>query len=122
MFRTDASPDPMFTDTLELDLGSVVPSLAGPRRPQDRVPLTESKPAFRSARWQGGDAAKTVNVQLNGDKFQLAHGSVVISAITSCTNTSNPSVLIGARIIGEKSGGERPLKKALGENKLGAGI
>ena len=106
MFRTDASPDPMFTDTLELDLGSVVPSLAGPRRPQDRVPLTESKKAFREALpslMKSGDAAKTVNVQLNGDKFQLGHGSVVISAITSCTNTSNPSVLIGAGLLARKA-------------------
>ena len=106
MFRTDASPDPMFTDTLELDLGSVVPSLAGPRRPQDRVPLTESKQAFREALpslMKSGDAAKTVNVQLNGDKFQLGHGSVVISAITSCTNTSNPSVLIGAGLLARKA-------------------
>ncbi len=106
MFRTDASPDPMFTDTLELDLGSVVPSLAGPRRPQDRVPLTESKQAFREALpslMKSGNAAKTVNVQLNGDKFQLGHGSVVISAITSCTNTSNPSVLIGAGLLARKA-------------------
>src|SRR4029434_3610258 len=106
MFRTDASPDPMFTDTLELDLGSVVPSLAGPRRPQDRVPLTESKQALREALpllSKSGDAAKTVNVQLNGDKFQLRHGSVVISAITSCTNTSNPSVLIGAGLLARKA-------------------
>jgi aconitate hydratase len=106
MFRTDASPDPMFTDALELDLGSVVPSLAGPRRPQDRVPLTESKDAFRQALpslMKSGDAAKTVAVQMNGDKFQLKHGSVVISAITSCTNTSNPSVLIGAGLLARKA-------------------
>ena len=106
MFRTDASPDPMFTDALELDLGSVVPSLAGPRRPQDRVPLTESKDAFREALpslMKSGDAAKTVAVQMNGDKFQLKHGSVVISAITSCTNTSNPSVLIGAGLLARKA-------------------
>jgi aconitate hydratase len=106
MFRTDASPDPMFTDSIELDLCSVVPSLAGPRRPQDRVPLTESKQAFREALpslMKSGDPAKTVNVQLNGDKFQLKHGSVVISAITSCTNTSNPSVLIGAGLLARKA-------------------
>jgi aconitate hydratase len=106
MFRTDASPDPIFTDTLELDLGSVVPSLAGPRRPQDRVPLTESKKAFKEAMpslMKSGDAAKTVAVQINGDKFQLAHGSVVIAAITSCTNTSNPSVLIGAGLLAKKA-------------------
>jgi aconitate hydratase len=106
MFRTDASPDPIFTDTLELDLGSVVPSLAGPRRPQDRVPLTESKRAFAEALpslMKSGAADKTVAVQLNGDKVQLGHGSVVISAITSCTNTSNPSVLIGAGLLAKKA-------------------
>src|SRR4029453_11051405 len=106
MFRTDASPDPMFSDTLELDLGSGVPSLAGPRRPQDRVPLTESKKAFKEALpslMKSGDVNKSVNVQLNGDKFQLGHGSVVISAITSCTNTSNPSVLIGAGLLARKA-------------------
>src|SRR5262245_65246274 len=106
MFRTDASPDPIFTDTLELDLGSVVPSLAGPRRPEDRVPLTESKKAFREALpslIKSGNEGKTVAVQSNGDKFQLGHGSVVISAITSCTNTSNPSVLIGAGLLAKKA-------------------
>jgi aconitate hydratase len=106
MFRTDASPDPMFTDTLELDLATVVPSLAGPRRPQDRVPLTESKKSFNEALpslMKSADANKTVAVQMNGDKFQLQHGSVVISAITSCTNTSNPSVLIGAGLLAKKA-------------------
>src|SRR5918996_487760 len=106
MFRTDASPDPMFTDTLELDLATVVPSLSGPRRPQDRVPLTESKKSFKEALpslMKSPDANKTVPVQMNGDKFQLQHGSVVISAITSCTNTSNPSVLIGAGLLAKKA-------------------
>jgi aconitate hydratase len=106
MFRTDASPDPMFTDTLELDLDSVVPSLAGPRRPQDRVPLTESKKAFKEvlpSLIKSGNADKRVAVHMNGNKFQLAHGSVVISAITSCTNTSNPSVLIGAGLLAKKA-------------------
>jgi aconitate hydratase len=106
MFRTDASPDPMFTDTLELDLASVVPSISGPRRPQDRIALTDSKKAFAEALpslMKTKDAAKTVAVQLNGDKFNLKHGSVVISAITSCTNTSNPSVLIGAGLLAKKA-------------------
>ncbi|MGH7872181.1 MAG: aconitate hydratase AcnA, partial [Candidatus Binatia bacterium] len=106
IFRTDASPDPIFTDMLELDLGTVVPSLAGPRRPQDRVPLTESKKAFKEALpslIKSGTADKTVTVQMNGDKFELTHGSVVISAITSCTNTSNPSVLIGAGLLAKKA-------------------
>ncbi|MGH7828321.1 MAG: aconitate hydratase AcnA [Candidatus Binatia bacterium] len=106
MFRTDSSPDPMFTDSLELDLATVVPSLAGPRRPQDRVPLAESKKSFKEALpslLKSGDAAKKVAVQMNGDRFQLQHGSVVISAITSCTNTSNPSVLIGAGLLAKKA-------------------
>ncbi len=106
MYRTDSSPEPMFTDTLELDLATVVPSLAGPRRPQDRVPLTESKKAFKEvlpSLMKGGDANQRVTVQMNGDKFQLGHGSVVISAITSCTNTSNPSVLIGAGLLAKKA-------------------
>jgi aconitate hydratase len=106
MFRTDASLDPMFTDTLELGLGSVVPSLAGPRRPQDRVPLTESKKAFKEALpslIKSGSVDKNVAVQMNGDKFQLGHGSVVISAITSCTNTSNPSVMIGAALLAKNA-------------------
>ncbi len=106
MFRTDRSPDPMFTDTLELDLATVVPSLAGPRRPQDRIPLTGSKKAFKEALpslMKSGAASKTVAVQMNGDQFRLGHGSVVISAITSCTNTSNPSVLIGAGLLAKKA-------------------
>ncbi|HUC99342.1 MAG TPA: aconitate hydratase AcnA, partial [Candidatus Polarisedimenticolaceae bacterium] len=106
MFRTDSSPDPMFTDSLELDLATVVPSLSGPRRPQDRIPLTESKRSFKEALpslMKGGDANKTVTVQNNGDRFQLTHGSVVISAITSCTNTSNPSVMIGAGLLAKKA-------------------
>ncbi len=106
MFRTDSSPDPMFTDSLELDLATVVPSLSGPRRPQDRIPLTESKKSFKEALpslMKGGDLNKTVTVQNNGDKFALTHGSVVISAITSCTNTSNPSVMIGAGLLAKKA-------------------
>jgi aconitate hydratase len=106
LFRTDSSPDPMFTDTLELDLTTVVPSLAGPRRPQDRVPLAESKRAFKDALptlMKRGEPDKSVTVQMNGDKFGLRHGSVVIAAITSCTNTSNPSVLIGAGLLAKKA-------------------
>jgi aconitate hydratase len=107
MFRTDQTPDPMFTDTLELDLATVVPSISGPRRPQDRISLNESKTAFKEALpslMKSGNAAKTVAVQMNGDKFNLKHGSVVISAITSCTNTSNASVMIGAGLLAKKAG------------------
>src|SRR5712692_2987489 len=106
LFRTDASPDPVFTDTLELDLATVEPSLAGPRRPQDRVPLTKAKTAFQEALptlLKSGDAGKKVAVQLNGDRVNLGHGAVVISAITSCTNTSNPSVMIGAGLLAKKA-------------------
>jgi len=106
IFRTDASPDPVFTDTLELDLATVEPSLAGPRRPQDRVPLTKAKSAFQEALptlMKGGTPDKTVSVKLNGDRATLGHGTVVISAITSCTNTSNPSVLMAAGLLAKKA-------------------
>ena len=112
MFRTDQSPDPLFSDTLELDLSTVVPSISGPRRPQDRIALTESVKAFKEALpslMKSGSADKTVPVQMNGDKFELKHGSVVIAAITSCTNTSNPSVLIGAGLLAKKAA-EKGLK------------
>jgi aconitase A len=113
LFRTDETPDPIFSDTIELELGDVEPSLAGPKRPQDRVALKDMKPAFRkslttSVKERGyglgeGDLGKTVEVGTNGDKTQIAHGSVVIAAITSCTNTSNPSVMIGAGLLARKA-------------------
>ena len=111
LFRTDDTPDPDFTDMLELDLNDVEPSLAGPRRPQDRVPLRSVKQAFAEAlpSMKGGDTPSTVPVQQNGDSFELTHGSVVISAITSCTNTSNPSVMVGAGLLAKKAT-ERGLK------------
>ncbi|HEU4345925.1 MAG TPA: aconitate hydratase AcnA [Candidatus Binatia bacterium] len=112
IFRTDASADPVFTDTLELDLAAVEPSLAGPRRPQDRVPLAKAKSAFKEALptlLRSGTPEKTVSVQLNGDRATLGHGAVVISAITSCTNTSNPSVMIGAGLLARKAA-EKGLK------------
>ena len=124
MFRTDASPDPMFTDTLELDLATVVPSLAGPRRPQDRIPLTNSKKAFKEALpslMKSGDAGKKVAVQMNGNRFELGHGSVVISAITSCTNTSNPSVLIGAGLLAKKAGEKGLTRKPWVKTSLAPG-
>ena len=136
IFRTDEMADPTFTDTLELDLGSVEPSLAGPKRPQDRVPLRLAKSMFKEA--LNADLARTgtvaavaaakqamsvsaspqlspsvvatdpseqaaeytaVPVEMNGVKFSLRHGSVVIAAITSCTNTSNPSVMLAAGLL-----------------------
>ena len=136
LFRTDETPDPVFTDTLELDLTSIEPSLAGPKRPQDRVPLKLSKQLFREA--LAGDLQKTgtmagvaaakqamsvsaspqlspsavatsheeqagtnsaVAVTMNDETFGLRHGAVVIAAITSCTNTSNPSVMLAAGLL-----------------------
>jgi aconitate hydratase len=109
LFRTASSPDPIFSDTLELDLGTVEPSLAGPKRPHDRVPLSQMKESFRKAltapvkeRGFGlapGDAGKAVAVEVRGRGTELRHGSVVIAAITSCTNTSNPSVMLGAGLL-----------------------
>ncbi|HET7565269.1 MAG TPA: aconitate hydratase AcnA, partial [Gemmatimonadaceae bacterium] len=140
IFRTDETPDPVFNDTIELDLGTVEPSLAGPKRPQDRVPLKMAKPMFMEA-VQGelertgtlagkAEAARaravsaqtelstavvaespseqahereSVPVEMNGIEFGLQHGSVVIAAITSCTNTSNPSVMLAAGLLAQKA-------------------
>jgi len=137
LFRTDSTPDPEFTDTLELDLGTVEPSLAGPKRPQDRVPLSKSKAMYAEAveaeleklagaGSSGKDSARAVaasgsggggvalaepavgseagaqvgaQVEYNGNTFTLKHGAVVIAAITSCTNTSNPSVMLAAGLL-----------------------
>jgi aconitate hydratase len=113
LFREVNSPDPEFTDTLELDLDSVVPSLAGPKRPQDRVALSDMKEVFQKAltapvKERGyelsGDALNREAVfGTNGGSQVMKHGSVVIAAITSCTNTSNPSVLIAAGLVAKKA-------------------
>ncbi len=119
LFRTDATPEPEFTDTLELDMSEVVPSLAGPKRPQDRVALSEMKQTFQSALTnpvgtQGyglNEEAlqRTGKVKNNGASAEITHGAVVLASITSCTNTSNPSVLLGAGILAKKAV-ERGLK------------
>jgi aconitate hydratase len=101
LFRTDETPDPIFTTTLELDLSTVEPTLAGPKRPQDRVLLRESKAAF--AKSMTGQTSPEVHVKNNGDQFDLSNGAVVIAAITSCTNTSNPSLMIGAGLLAKKA-------------------
>lgn len=136
LFRTDQTSDPIFWETLELDLAKVEPSLAGPRRPQDRVPLVQAKREFYHAlvnmlegqakkpgvdtltRWgeEGGNPQKpaedilhpehlipTTSVEMEGKHFKLGHGSVAIAAITSCTNTSNPSVMIAAGLLAKKA-------------------
>jgi aconitate hydratase len=101
LFRGAGSPDPVFTDTLELDLGHVVPSLAGPKRPEGRIALADVKSGFNTALEheykKAGEPTKRVKVP--GKDFDLGHGDVVIAAITSCTNTSNPSVLVGAGLL-----------------------
>ncbi|MBI2764605.1 MAG: aconitate hydratase AcnA [Chloroflexi bacterium] len=102
LFRTDATPEPMFSETLHLDLGEVVPSMAGPKRPQDRVTVKDMK-----ADWEKNLLAEvgperigvTAHVKNGGEEFDLQQGSVVIAAITSCTNTSNPEVMIGAGLV-----------------------
>ena len=119
LFRTDATPDPEFSETLELNLADVVPSLAGPKRPQDRVALSDMKHSFESAlvapvkdRGFGlneSDLAKKSAVKDNGKSAEIGHGAVVIASITSCTNTSNPSVLLAAGLVAKKAA-ERGLK------------
>jgi len=106
MFRDSATPDPIFTDTVELDLATIVPSLAGPKRPQDRVSLKDAATAF-AAHATGAEkvapAALNQRVKLAGRNYDIGHGDVVIAAITSCTNTSNPSVLIAAGLVAKKA-------------------
>ncbi len=126
LWRSSADPDPVFTDVLELDLGDVVPSLAGPKRPQDRVPLTAVKRTFidvvtetlklnddeiSKLEGEGGQTAVgnhepsggQVPVVIDGQKHYMSHGDVVIAAITSCTNTSNPSVMLAAGLVAKKA-------------------
>jgi aconitate hydratase len=105
LFRTAATPDPIFTDTLALDLKDVEPSLAGPKRPQDRVRLSGVKAGFADAldKEFRKSAELTKRFGVKGKKHDLGHGDVVIAAITSCTNTSNPSVMIGAGLLARKA-------------------
>jgi aconitate hydratase len=101
LFRTDSTPDPAFSDMLELDLSSVEATVAGPKRPQDRVPLRQAKSSFTKV--VEGAADTHVAVRNNGDSFDLSSGAVVIAAITSCTNTSNPSLMLGAGLLAKKA-------------------
>ena len=109
LFRTDATPDPEYTSTVTLDLGTIVPSLAGPRRPQDRVELErlatsfhQELPALLPQGTHLGDD-RHITVQVDGGPVHLTDGSLVIAAITSCTNTSNPSVMVGAGLLAQKA-------------------
>jgi len=123
LWRSSADPEPLFTDTLALDLGDVVPSLAGPKRPQDRVALSEASAEFlrvlarevgedpvgdegrlldeagNLAGRENAEAPTDKTVAVEGEDYTLSHGDVVIAAITSCTNTSNPSVMLGAGLL-----------------------
>lgn len=112
MFRTAETPDPIFTDTLHLDISTVEPSLAGPKRPQDRVALSSMQSSFQDS-LTSKEATKgfsltqeklaNIGVYQNGQTMEMTHGDVVIAAITSCTNTSNPSVMLGAGIVAKKA-------------------
>src|SRR5438552_2237724 len=101
LFRTDATGDPVFSEVLELDLGTVEPSLAGPKRPQDRVRLGDVKKGFAAS--YPGQVEKRVRVAVDDVRTELGGGSVVIAAITSCTNTSNPAVMIAAGLLAKKA-------------------
>ncbi|HEY6702159.1 MAG TPA: aconitate hydratase AcnA [Pseudolabrys sp.] len=105
MYRVKTTPDPMFTDVLKLELSSVEPSLAGPKRPQDRVALKEVKSGFATSMDKefGKSAEAKKRVKVSGKNYDLGHGDVVIAAITSCTNTSNPNVMIGAGLLARKA-------------------
>src|ERR1700738_2377250 len=105
MFHTKSTSDPVFTDILKLELSSIEPSLAGPKRPQDRVALKEVKAGFAiSMDKEFGKAAEAgKRVPVEGRGHDLGHGDVVIAAITSCTNTSNPSVMIAAGLVAKKA-------------------
>ena len=106
LFLTPDSPEPEYSDALELDLGSVVPSMAGPKRPQDRINLPDVKKNFLdtlSSAPGTPSAQKTAEIATNGSKSTIHDGSVVIAAITSCTNTSNPSVMIAAGLLAKKA-------------------
>jgi aconitate hydratase len=113
LFHDENSPMPEYTETLELDLGSVVPSLAGPKRPQDRVALNDMKSVFQKAlsapvKERGYELspealARKAKVGTNGGSYEIGHGAVVIAAITSCTNTSNPSVMVAAGLLARKA-------------------
>ncbi len=158
IFRTDETPDPAFSDTLELDLLTIEPSLAGPKRPQDRVPLKLAKKMFREALRADLDRTGTVaavaaakqamqvaaspqlspsvvatdpdeqagqnssiSVQMNGETFSIRHGSVVIAAITSCTNTSNPSVMLAAGLLARNAVGKGLASKPWVKTSLAPG-
>jgi len=110
LWRDASTPDPMFTDTLELDMSTVEPSLAGPKRPQDRVRLSDVDELFNAELEGTYKKSGDGRFPVEGEDFDVGHGDVMIAAITSCTNTSNPSVLIAAGLVARKA-------RALGLNR-----
>ncbi len=104
MWRDSSSPDPVFTDTLELALGDVVASIAGPKRPQDRIQVTDASSTFKSQFSEmSGGRTEQKSITPAGADFELAEGAVMYAAITSCTNTSNPAVLVAAGLVAKKA-------------------
>src|SRR5207244_12428159 len=101
VFQAEQTPFALFNGTLEMDFGTVEPTVAGPKRPQDRVALRQAKSSFTKV--VEGTPVKHVAVRNNGDSFDLSSGAVVIAAITSCTNTSNPSLMLGAGLLAKKA-------------------
>ena len=97
LFRSMEMPDPVYSDLIELDMGTIEPSIAGPKRPQDKIILHDAKDAFEN------ELKSTFGVAILDDNEEIDHGSVVIAAITSCTNTSNPTVMIGAGLLAKKA-------------------
>ena len=106
LWREDGQPEPLYSDVLDLDLGTVEPSLAGPKRPQDRIPLKSAQATYRkhSAELRGADETeRAATVDSDGHTYQLQDGAALIAAITSCTNTSNPSVMVAAGLLARKA-------------------
>ncbi len=113
LFRSNGAPEPVYSDVLSVDMGTIVPCVAGPKRPQDRIALTDMKDSFKKSlsapavergfALKPEELSKSVMVQKNGLEFEMHNGSVAIAAITSCTNTSNPSVMIAAGLVAKKA-------------------
>jgi aconitate hydratase len=124
MFHTAESPEAQYSDVLELDMSTVVPSLAGPKRPQDRILLTEAKQSYlkdKKVFTEGREGTGRVVVEYNGEQFELEDGAVVIAAITSCTNTSNPAVMLGAGLLARNAAAKGLKVKPWVKTSLGPG-
>jgi aconitate hydratase len=124
MFHTAESPEAQYSAVLELDMSTVVPSIAGPKRPQDRILLTEAKQTYlkdKNVFTEGRDGKDSASVEYNGEQFELEDGAVVIAAITSCTNTSNPAVMLGAGLLARNAAAKGLTAKPWVKTSLGPG-